>query len=82
MNEGARPDGFGSTEAEMIELTMLPAIRPLIWPPFCARGSVSSVSGETTRFVIVGGVEPKKTPLPEVRMLVDGKIDSANRLCS
>ena len=69
------PDGFGSTDAEMTELMMLPAIRPVIEPPFCARGSSNAESGEMTWFVIVGGVEPKKTPLPDVNGLDEGKID-------
>src|SRR5947209_5341545 len=49
------PDGFGSTEAEMTELTMLPAMRPLICPPFCARGSIRAVEGEILWFEMVGG---------------------------
>ena len=53
--EGASPDGFGSTEAEITELTMLPAIRPVIVPPFWAQGSRVAVSGETRGCVIVGG---------------------------
>src|SRR5262249_6501364 len=65
------PEGFGSTDADSTELTMLPAIRPLIEPPFCASGSTRSESGETTGFVIVGGVEPKNTPDPEVNGLDD-----------
>ena len=32
------PDGFGSTETEMIELVTLPAIRPWMAPPPWARG--------------------------------------------
>ena len=37
--DGPHPDGFGSTEAEMTELVMLPAMRPAILPPFWANGS-------------------------------------------
>ena len=38
-NSYSRPGGVGSTEAEKTELVTFPAIRAIIVPPFCAKGS-------------------------------------------
>ena len=73
-DEGLNPDGFGSTEAEMTELVMLPAMRPA-----CSRRSGRMArrkvdDGFTWGSVIVGGGVPKKTPLPAARSAVGGKL--------